>query len=308
MTPNTGRSTMHRITWLALAILMPANALAQIVGRNESSFTATHRISNGGWVRITTPNGTVRIVQTSGSEVQIRADKDVRRGSIEDIGFVVRRSGDALTVCAVYEDEEECGEDGSYRGRNRRSGYNSPQVRTDFTVSIPAHAKVRAGSGNGDVSIDGAGAVVVAQTGNGDIEISNTQGEVEAHSGNGRVTITAVKGSVDASTGNGAIQVATAAGPVEASTGNGSIDVTMDRVQGSPEMRFTTGNGRITIRVPDGFGADLVSSAGSGRVSVDLPFQAEGRVRKSSLRGRIGSGGGRLVLRSGNGNINVMRS
>ncbi len=299
---------MHRILWVALAILLPTNALAQVVGRNESTFTVAHRIGNGDWVRIASPNGTIRIVQTSGAEVQVRAHKDVRRGSIEDVGFVVRRGSDGITVCAVYEDEDECSNDGTYRGRNRRSGYNSPQVRTDFTVSIPANARVRAGSGNGDVSIEGAGAMVVASTGNGDIEISNTQGQVEAHSGNGRVTITAAKGAVDASTGNGAIRVATAAGPVDASTGNGSIDVTMDRLQGSPEMRFTTGNGRITIRVPDGFGAELVSSTGSGRVTVDVPFEAQGRIRKTSLRGRIGSGGGRLVLRSGNGNVNVLRS
>jgi len=299
---------MHRTILVAAAILIPANALAQVVGRNESTFAVAHQLSSGNWVRIASPNGTIRIVQTTGSEVRIRAEKTVRRGSIDDVGFVVRRTGDGVTVCAVYEDEAECGNDGSYRSRNRRSWPNSPQVRTDFTVSIPSNARVKAGSGNGDITIEGAGPTVLASTGNGNIDISNTEGEVEAHSGNGRVTITSAKGAVDASTGNGAIRIATAMGPVDATTGNGSIDVTMDRVQGSPDMRFTTGNGRITVRVPEGFGAELVSSSGSGRVTVDLPLEVVGRVRKSSVRGRIGSGGVRLVLRTGNGSVNVTRA
>jgi len=299
---------MYRISLVAAAILIPANALAQIVGRNESTYSVAHRIGNGDWVRIASPNGAIRIVQTSGSEVRVRAEKTVRRGSVDDVGFVVRRDNGGLTVCAVYEDESECGDDGSYRSRQRRARYDRSQVRTDFTVSIPANARVKAGSGNGDVTIEGAGATVVASTGNGDIDVSDAQGEVQAHSGNGRVTITAAKGAVDVSTGNGSIKIATAMGPVDANTGNGSIDVTMDRLQGSPDMRFTTGNGGITVRVPDGFGAELVSSTGGGRVTVDLPFEVEGRVRQSSVRGRIGSGGGRLVLRSGNGSVNVKRS
>lgn len=300
---------MKRLLPLALLGLAAGSASAQeIVGRNETTFSITHRLSSGDWVRISSPNGAIRIVPGNGSEVRIQAEKDVRRGAVDDVGFVVRRGAGGVTVCAVYDDRDECDEDGNYRRRNRsRDGWNSPQVRTDFTVTLPAGARVKAQSGNGDISIEGGGAEVIASTGNGRIDVTGTEGQVKASTGNGRVMISGAGGPVDVSSGSGSIRVATTSGPVQASTGNGSIDVTMDRLRGSPDMSFTTGNGRITVQVPEGYGAELESSTGNGSVSVDFPLRTQGRISSTRVRGTIGDGGGRLVLRSGNGDLTVRR-
>jgi len=301
---------MRRVVAIAsLAGLVAGQASGQqIVGRNETTFSINQNITDGDWVRIASPNGFIKITQGAGRQVEIRADKDVRRGSADDIGFVVRRGSDGLTVCAVFDDESECDSDGSYRSRERPRGWwRDHQIRINFTVQIPAGVRVKAGSGNGDLSITGAGAEVFAATGNGRIDIAATTGEVTATSGNGRVTVDGAGGSVDATSGNGDIRVGTAMGPVTATTGNGSIDVAMDRLDGSPPMSFTTGNGRIRLTVPDGFGAELVSSTGNGRVNVDFPIQMRGRLDPSRLRGTIGKGGGRLVMTSGNGDLEIQR-
>lgn len=277
----------------SLTGLVAGQVMAQeIVGRAETTFSISHNVNGGDWVRIASPNGFIRITQATGGgdRVEIRADKDVRRGSVEDVGFVVRRGSGGVTVCAVFDDEDECDSDGDYRGHDRSHGWwNKHQVRVNFTVRIPAGVRVKAGSGNGDVSIEGGGP------------------EVLASSGNGRVTVEGASGPVDASSGNGDIRVTTSLGPVTASSGNGSIDVSMDRLDGSPEMNFSTGNGRITVAVPEGFGAELVSSTGNGRVSVDFPIQMRGRLDPSRIRGTIGKGGGRLVMSSGNGDLAIQR-
>jgi hypothetical protein len=299
---------------LALAGLAAGPASAQrIEGREESTFTLSHRIAPGDWVRIASPNGFIRITGGGvgggggGDQVEIRAEKEVRRGSIEDVGFVVRRGSGGVTICAVYDDEDECDEDGSYRGRGRSRGWwRDHQIRVSFTARIPAGARVRAATGNGDVSVSGA-AEAIAASGNGRVDVSGVAGEVEASSGNGRITVEGAGGPVDASSGNGDIRVTTASGPVSASSGNGSIEVTMDQLSGSPDMSFSTGNGRIIVRVPDGFGAELDSHTGNGRVSIDFPIRMRGRIDKSRVRGTIGDGGGRLTLSSGNGNLEVLR-
>ena len=277
---------------LAGLTLASAGALSaqSIVGRDETSFSITERLSSGGWVRIATPNGAIRIVEGRGSQVEVKAEKNVRKGSVEDVGFIVRRGSGNLTVCAVYDDEDECDEDGSYRGKNRSSRWwREHQMRIDFTVSVPASARVKAGSGNGEVLISGVGV------------------EVAAASGNGRVTVEGATGPVEASSGNGDIRVSTSEGPVQASSGNGDIEVSMDRLAGSPDMDFSTGNGRITLIVPDNFGAELQSNTGNGSVDVDFPLATRGRINHSRIRGTIGNGGGRLVMSSGNGDLVVRR-
>ena len=262
----------------------------QIVGRTETTFSVTETVAGGDWIRIASPNGFVRVTQGTGDRVEIRADKVVRRGSVEDVGFVVRRGSGGVTVCAVFEDEDECDSDGSYRSHDRHSRHWSEdhQVRVNFTVRIPAGVRVKAGSGNGDISIAGGA-------------------EVTASSGNGKVTIEGAQGPVDASSGNGDIRVSTSLGPVEASSGNGSIDVSMDRLEGSPPMSFSTGNGRITVTVPEAFGAELESSTGNGHVTVDFPIQMRGRLDPSRIRGTLGKGGGRLVMSSGNGDLEIRK-
>ncbi len=298
------------VTSLGLVSLWATQTSAQqIVGRNETSFSIAEAVSKGGWVRIASPNGFVKVTQGSGDRVEIRADKVVRRGSIEDVGFVVRQGDGGLTVCAVFDDEEECDRDGSYRSPNRRARRWSEdhQIRVNFTVRIPAGIRVRAGSGNGDVSVDGGGPEVIAASGNGRIDVAGSAGSVTATSGNGKVTVDGARGPVEASSGNGDIRVTTSLGPVEASSGNGSIDVSMDKLEGSPPMSFSTGNGRITVTVPEAFGAELESNTGNGHVTVDFPIQMRGRLDPSRIRGTIGNGGGRLVMTSGNGDLEIRK-
>ena len=289
-----------------LALTAAQVGAQEVVGRPETSFSVAERISGGGWVRINSPNGFIKVTEGTGDQVEVQAEKDVRRGSLEDVGFVVRRSAGALTVCAVYDDDDECNEDGSYRQAKRSSGWwKEHQVMVNFTVRIPPGARILARTGNGDVSIIGGGAEVVAASGNGLVEVSGPSGEVEASSGNGRVTVNDANGPVEASSGNGDIRVTTLLGPVTATSGNGDIDVSMARLDGSPDMEFSTGNGRITVVVPEGFGAEFQSSTGNGQVTVDLPLQIRGKLNHARVRGTIGNGGGRLVLNSGNGDLVV---
>ena len=302
----------HLAPLAGLAALIAGPASAQsIVGRTQTTFSITETLASGDWVRIASPNGFVHIAQAAGRQVEIQATKEIRRGSVEDIGFVVYRGSGVggVTVCAVYDDADECDEEGGYHGRGHRSRYWSRdhEARVNFTVRIPAGVRVKASSENGDVSIAGAGAEVIASTGNGRLDISGTTGEVRASTGNGRVTIEGAQGRVEASSGNGDIRVVTSVAPVSANSGNGDIEVSIGRLDQSPDMSFSTGNGRVEVTLPEGYGAEVEASTGSGQVSTDFPIQMRGRLDPSRLRGKLGPGGGRLSISSGNGDVDIRK-
>ena len=68
---------------------------------------------------------------------------------------------------------------------------------------------------------------------------------------------------------------------------------------------FQTGSGSIVVGVPEGSGFDLDAHTGSGGVDVEPPVTVSGQLTRNTLRGRVGTGGARLNLRTGSGSIRV---
>lgn len=300
-------TTVYRTA--ALLVLAATAAGAQTTqGRKSDSWSTRERLASGDRLRISSPNGAITITEGSGSEVEVTAEKRPGRdGSVEDIAFVVRRTSAGMIVCAVYEDEDECDMERGYRQRSRRSGWGN-KASANFTVRIPAGILVRAETGNGAVSINGAGSEVIVTTGNGRVLVTETTGRVKATTGNGKITVDGASGPVEATTGNGDVRVVTSSGPVNASSGNGDIEISMDRLSRASEMRFATGSGNITLAVPDDFGAEMNATTGNGRVSTDLPVRLAGRITPNRLNGTLGDGGERLTLSTGNGDIQIRKS
>jgi len=299
--------TLFRTTAL-LGLAAAAIQAQSVLGRSVSSWSTRERLASGETLRITSPNGPIAITQGSGSEVVIRAEKRADRDArMEDMGFVVKRTSSGLMVCAVYDDADECGSEGSDRySRTGNWRRNRPSAR--FTVLIPAAVLVNATTGNGDISISGAGSEARATTGNGSLFVSGTTGSVRVSTGNGRVTVEGARGSVKASTGNGDVRVSTSDGPIDASSGSGDIDVTMERMERSAEMLFATGSGRIVVALPSNFNADIDGTTGSGDIRSELPMRVTGRRDAHRLRGTIGNGGELLVMRTGSGDIVLRRA
>ncbi len=294
---------------LAAAMLLPTTLLGaqELVGRNERVFTLTESIPEGNTLRVFTPSGKLTVLQGSGSRVEFKGEKDVRNADIEDIAFQVIRSNNGLTICAMFTADDECTDRG-VRSENRSGRWwRNRQMRVDVTVRVPRGVKLHAGTGNGEVSVDGVGAEATISTGNGRMRITNVSGELEASSGNGAITIDRTTGPVHASSGNGDIEVRAVRGPVSASSGNGDIDVQMDELRIDGDMEFTTGNGAVTITVPSGFSGDLSADTGNGHFVTDFPMTLQGRFREGHVRGTIGGGGRRIRLSSGNGRIELRK-
>ena len=264
--------TLSAVAISALALSAHSIDAQQVVGRGDRVFTTSAPVGTGGAVRIFASVGDITITEGSGSTVEFRAEKDTRRGKVEDAGFIVLRDGDGVTICAVFDDDDRCDHDGLRS--DSRSKWNRnwrDRVRLTMTVTVPRGARLHTSSGNGDVSLQAAVA------------------EAKVRSGNGKVRIADVTGWVDAS------------------SGNGDVRVTMDRLTGNEDMEFTSGNGRIEVIVPSDFSADVEANTGNGRISTDFPITIQGKLSRNRLRGTIGNGGRRLKLSTGNGSMEIRK-
>ena len=297
-----------RLAWSLFAVI-PSLASAQVIGRDAEVFTRNEPIARGEWFRFFAPLGDITVTEGTGTQVELRAEKVLRNGRVTDIAFKLRRGGEGVTICAVFEDADECTDNGvrsDRRWNNWGRNYRPPSLTV--TIRVPAGVRLQVHSGNGDVGVTGAMAELIARSGNGRVRVAGTAGEVEATSGNGEVTVEGVRGPVTANSGNGDVRVRTVQGPVSARSGNGDLFIAMTELRTSADMEFTTGNGRIELSVPAEFNADIDASTGNGGIRTDFPIQVSGRISKTRLRGTIGQGGRRLRLVTGNGEIEIRRN
>jgi hypothetical protein len=295
-TARFGAAPSALLLSLLAALSIPGALFAQ---RTETVFSGA--LPEGGALRLATATGEVDVRPASGATLEVTG---VAHGQEGDITFEVVRNGDEMIVCALRAGIDRCTDQG-VESRNGR--WSDDDSRGDLRVLLPAGIDLTAGSGNGAVRVEGAGGDVAAASGNGSVDVDGAAGRVHAASGNGAVTVARAGGPVEASSGNGRVEVSTARGPVTASSGNGDLQIDIASLPGDGPMRFSSGNGRIELTLPADFNADLEARLGNGKVESDFPMTIEGRLDPHRVEARIGRGGRRLIVSSGNGDLVLRR-
>lgn len=175
-------------------------------------------------------------------------------------------------------------------------------------VSVPLRSDVVARTGDGSIRVDRINGRLELRTGDGSIRASNVEGELVLHTGDGSVAVDRAAGRLALETGDGGMDVTGRFTAVRMHTGDGSI---VYRVEPGAAMAddwdISTGDGSVALYLPDGFGAELDVRTGDGRIRSDLGVTAGGRDDESrrTLTGRLGDGGKRLRVRSGDGTITL---
>ncbi len=260
--------------FLAALLLAPAFTLGAQSRNQESdrSFSWSGVIPEGRRIMIKNINGPIEVERTSGSRVEVTAEKRWRRGDPEYVRIEERKIGDEVLICALWGEEARCDENGIRSQRNDRRNNRNTDISVHFVVRVPQGVRV-------DVS-----------TVNGGLEVTGVTSEVRA-------------GTV-----NGSITARSAGGPVRAKTVNGSIDVSMGSVDRADDLEYETVNGAITIELPASFGAQLELSTVNGRVSTDFPITISGTISPKRLRGTVGDGSTRLRASTVNGSVSLRKN
>ena len=162
---------------------------------------------------------------------------------------------------------------------------------------------VRNNNGNGAVYLTvPVNTSLKLHTLSGAIDVDGVHGEVEVHTSNGHLTLTDVSGTVTAD------------------SQNGPIKVTMDRVDGSKPLAFSTLNGAVDLTFPPDLKADLTVKTSHGAVYSDFDVTLGGsralrerngdsyRIRiDETIRGSINGGGTDLTIRTLNGAVYIRK-
>jgi DUF4097 and DUF4098 domain-containing protein YvlB len=146
------------------------------------------------------------------------------------------------------------------------------------------------------------------RTGDGNITLTGLKGDIRLNTGDGGIEAEALDGALDATTGDGKMRVRGRFDVLRLHTGDGSIEAEL--APGSKvasEWRIRTGDGHVTLRIPDGFGAEIDAHTGDGSITSYVAVTATGSFRDHELRGKLNGGGAPLVIRTDDGSIRLER-
>lgn len=293
---------------LVLLVMTPAAAQAQ----DRSSYTGyidtTFAFNRNGSVELAQVPGD--IVVSTWNEDRIRIRAYARRVPLE-----TRFSSGSVYVGLVAQNT----------GRN---GIGD----TRFEITMPATARLKAGSVSGDVTVRGVtgrvavGSVsgdVVVDGGTEEISVNTVSGDIRLANARGRVTVASVSGDQDLRTIVGDVSATTVSGDVSMRDVRARL-VTAKSMSGDVEFagpiatdgryEVNAHSGTVTLRLPSEVNGTLTLSTFSGGIDSDIPLTIGGDGRSGPTRGRdietrLGSGtGGRIVVSTFSGDVEIRRS
>ena len=247
--------------------------VGRYVEREEKRFTVSGRPE----VVVSTFDGRVEVRPWDRSDVEVVVEKHAgSKESAATISVDAQQIGNRVTVDVRVPPS---------------SGFSFHMNRSaKLIVSLPAEADLTARSG------DGA------------IDVERLSGALDLRSGDGSITARSVNGSLNVTSGDGTIRIDGVLAALRAHTGDGSMTiVAREGSRTLKEWDLSTGDGSVSIELPAGFGAELDAHTGDGGVHVEgvAVSNVNGELRKDSVRGRIGAGGGSLRIRTGDGSITL---
>lgn len=146
-------------------------------------------------------------------------------------------------------------------------------------------------------------------TGDGAIRLANFKGTMELESGDGREQIDSVDGSLHAHTSDGQILAMGRFDGLDLRSGDGRIEARV--LPGSAvtsDWSIRSGDGSVTLQLPENFAADVDLRTGDGHINVSFPVTVQGNLGNKNIHGKLNGGGNLLSVRTGDGSIRIDKS
>ena len=283
-----------------IAVSVASSACSIDVQGEESVLREQKRIPVAGTPDLTvrTFDGSIEIRPWDREEILV--DIERRAGSVEDARRIVVDTTEQNGVVRIEARQPE--RDGFFE----HAGGRSPRVR--MVITVPRQVNVDARTGDGAILARDLNGRIELRTGDGSIRLQGMDGDITLSTGDGAVTAGELRGRVAITTGDGSVNLSGRLDSLTARTGDGAIDV--DALPGSmmrDDWSISTGDGSVRVRLPADFNADIDAHTGDGGIVTTGVAVARPRDerRARDLRGRVGSGGQMLTIRTGDGAIDI---
>jgi DUF4097 and DUF4098 domain-containing protein YvlB len=287
---------------LGSACVVSVDSQGQIV-REEKRFT----VAGTPDLRLITFDGAIEIQSWDKRDVVIEIEKrGATREAVDALEVKSSQQGNRIELEVKKPRAESFSGFGFHHSASAR-----------LIVSVPHDVNIIARSGDGGIRIERINGRLELRTGDGSIRASDVSGELILNTGDGSITVEGARGRMELDTGDGGVNVTGRLTAVKLHTGDGSI---VYRAEPGSEMSddwdITTGDGGVTLYLPNGFGADLDAHTGDGAIRSDLDVADGSDVErerdrersKRTLKGRLGTGGKQIRIRTGDGTIRLRPS
>lgn len=276
--------SVHRVSTAAAFVLAAISGTGCVdisAGNTRYTETVEKRFTPSGspTLHVSTFDGSVEVTAWDRPEVVVTIEKVAAdKAATERMVVNTTQDGDRITV-----EVREPREGGVH--------WNVGPFSAHVSVSMPAHARVE------------------AETGDGRVAVRDITGDLKVRTGDGSIRLEHVNGEIDAASGDGSVDIDGAVSTLKVRSGDGRMHLRTTSAAATGDWEVATGDGTVVLEVPDSFGAELDALTGDGRVRVEgVSFSGEtDREDRSRARGRLGQGGARVTIRSGDGGITIRR-
>jgi DUF4097 and DUF4098 domain-containing protein YvlB len=285
---------MKKTMWCALLL----GGLALASPARADQWEKTYKLTGKPDLRVSSNDGSIELSSSAAQEIHVRVWTSGWRISSDEV--------------QITRDAQE-GNRVEVEVRVPRSrwnwGFSSIRKELRIEVTVPQESNLDLRTGDGHITARRVTGEIRIDTSDGHVTADELHGNVRIHTSDGHIEGTGFDGSLDAETSDGHMQLRGRFDALRLHTGDGSI--TAEAVPGSKmsgEWSIRTSDGSVTLRLPDGFNAELDAHTGDGTISSQLPITVSGALNRSSLRGNINKGGPTLLVRTGDGSIRIERT
>jgi len=264
---------------LALLMLAGLFSLAALPARADD-WSKTYTLAGKPDLRVDTSDANIHV--STWDQNTIEAKVMTTRYKIGDDGIRIEehQTGDVVEINVRF----------PHHGVTINWG-NSSSHRVDVDIHMPREGRVD------------------LHTGDGKIEIAHFKGEMVLRSGDGSQEVNGVDGKLRALTGDGHIRADGRFDELELKTGDGRVDARAAAGSAlATSWRLETGDGTVTLEVPESLSADVDLHTGDGHIDLDMPITTSGKIRQNEVHGKLNGGGNLLLIHTGDGSIRLRKS
>jgi hypothetical protein len=255
----------------------------------------TYTVSGKGTVHVATNDGNVQVSTWDGKQIEV---------NVETIGWKI----DNNEVRII---ENQIGNRLDFEARVPNLNWNIVNNRRSLriTLKVPREADLNVRTGDGNVETDNNIGAIDIRTGDGRITIRGAKGAIRLSTGDGDINATALDGQLDATSGDGTIRVEGRFDSLNLRTSDGPIDAVVSKESRMlTSWNVRTGDGSVTLRLPENLQADLDVDTGDGSIRADVPVVVSRKTDRSELRGKLNGGGLALTVRTSDGSVHIMKN
>jgi riboflavin synthase alpha subunit len=260
---------------LILSLSLPLLAVSAFAEEWSKSYTVGAKPS----LRVDTNDATIEISRGAGSTIAARVTTNGYPIGSAGVRVTEHQDGDKVELNVHIPNQV-----GFHISLH--NSWNNRQVRVE--VQVPAETALDVHSSDGHINVDGTTGGARIDTSDGAIEVHNFSGAVRARTSDGHITVDGVVNEVYLHSGDGQIDFTARQG---------------SRMERAWEIH--TSDGRVSVKLPDDFAAELYAHTGDGHITTDFPITVSGALDRGRMRGKLNGGGELLEISTGDGSIHV---